>query len=291
MYALFFKRLFVASLLAFYLIDTAAEAKPRPNPITSFSRLWLEWNVVPNTQWAPNSIDTESKDDQTLHVFKFQPVIPFRLNDDWTVLTRTIFRFVSLPWATPDVGITPTGQPFFLGWEQRHSTGLSDVSPTAFLVPNLGSSWTFGVGPSFVVPVGESPANSGKLSVGPAVLAYYHEAPWTVGARMRNVWSISGDDSRQDVNRLIAQPLIRYQFSKNWFFTSSPIISSDWSHPEGDGWTVPVGGGLGYMFSLSGQPVQLSVEGYYNAIKPSIAGEELLGDWTVRSQFQVLFPN
>ena len=38
------------------------------------------------------------------------------------------------------------------------------------------------------------------------------------------------------------------------------------------------------------QPMQISLESYYNALKPTVAGEELLGDWTIRTQWQVLFP-
>ena len=51
-----------------------------------------------------------------------------------------------------------------------------------------------------------------------------------------------------------------------------------------------MGGGLGYAFRLANQPMQISLEGYYNAVKPTVAGEELLGDWTIRTQWQVLFP-
>ena len=51
-----------------------------------------------------------------------------------------------------------------------------------------------------------------------------------------------------------------------------------------------MGGSLGYAFKLAKQPMQISVKGYYNAVKPTVAGEELLGDWTIRTQWQVLFP-
>jgi len=266
-----------------------ASARPRVNPITFFDRLWFEWNVTPNVQWAPGLIDPEAEPDRTLHVFKLQPVFPIRLNEDWTLLTRTIFRFVSAPTASPEVGLTPLGEPALMGWDQVHRTGLSDVSPTAFFVPNLSADWTIGLGPSLVIPVGDLPTNNGKLSLGPAVLGYYHRGPWTVGARVRNIWSVSGDSERDEVHRFMAQPLIRYQFNRNWYFTSSPIISSDWTHPDGDGWTVPVGGGLGYAFRLANQPMQISLEGYTNAVKPTVAGEELLGDWTIRTQVQILF--
>ena len=278
------------SFAVFFFGAVDASARPRANPITSNDRLWLEWNVTPNVQWAPGSVDPEADPDRTLNVLKLQPVFSFRLNEDWTVLTRTIFRFVSAPSASPELGLTPLGEPRVLGWTQRNRTGLSDVSPTAFFVPNLGPDWTIGLGSSLVIPAGDGPTDSGKLSVGPALLGYYHRGPWTVGARMRNIWSVAGDPERHEVHRFIAQPLIRYQFSKNWYFTSSPIISSDWTLPDGDGWTVPVGGGLGYAFKLANQPMQISLEGYYNAAKPTVAGEELLGDWTIRTQWQVLFP-
>ena len=281
-------RSLLGGLAATFLIGEVGVAQP--NPITSTSRLWLEWNVTPHVQWAPSSVDPEADPDRTLNVLKLQPVFPIRLNEDWTVLTRTIFRFVSAPSATPDVVFSPLGLPLVRGFNQFSRMGLSDVSPTAFLVPNLGPHWTLGVGPSLVVPIGDGPTDSGNVSLGPAVLGYYHKGPWTIGSRMRNIWSIAGARSRDDVNRLIAQALIRYQVSKHWFLTSSPIISSNWNHPDGDGWTVPVGGGVGYSFNLANQPMQISLEGYYNALKPSFAGEELLGDWTIRTQWQVLFP-
>ena len=290
MYSVVMNKIIFAFFAALLFDSLEVFARPRVNPITSYSRLWLEWNVTPNVKWAPRSVDPEADPDRTLNVLKLQPVVPFQLNEDWTVLTRTIFRFVSSPSASPEVGLSPFGVPTVLGFNQRNRTGLSDVSPTAFVVPNLGPDWTIGLGPSFVIPAADVPTNSGKLSVGPAFLGYYHRGPWIVGARMRNIWSVAGDPQRADVNRFIAQPLIRYQFSKNWYFTSSPIIASDWTRPDGDGWTVPVGGGLGYSFRLASQPMQISLEGYYNVVKPSVAGEKLLGDWTIRTQWQVLFP-
>ena len=168
-------RSLLGGLAASLLIAEAAVAQP--NPITSTSRLWLEWNVTPNVQWAPGSVDPDADADRTLNVLKLQPVFPFRLNEDWTVLTRTIFRFVSAPSASPELGLTPLGEPLVLGWNQRNRMGLSDVSPTAFFVPNLGPDWTIGLGPSLVIPAGDGPTDSGKLSVGPALLGYYHRGP------------------------------------------------------------------------------------------------------------------
>ena len=45
------------------------------------------------------------------------------------------------------------------------------------------------------------------------------------------------------------------------------------------------------IFRLTNQPIQISLVGYTNAVKPTAAGGELLGDWAIRTQWQVLFPN
>ena len=200
-------RSLLAALVVSLLITESAAAQR--NPITSFTRVWSEWDVVPNTQWAPKSVDPSALPDRSIQIFKFQPVVPFRLNDDWTVLTRTIFRFISLPTADPIIGLSPAGGPALLGWDQRSQAGLSDISPTAFLVPDLGPDFTIGLGSSLVVPVGDGAIDSGKLSVGPALLAFFHRGPWVVGARMRNVWSVGGESDRDNVNRMVVRGLLR----------------------------------------------------------------------------------
>ena len=245
-------RLFACGLGILCLESVPVSVKARPNPITSYTRLWAEWDVVPNTQWAPRSIDPSATQDRSLQIFKLQPVVPFRINDDWTVLTRTIFRFLSLPQADPVLGFSPAGLPAVVDFDQKNQAGLSDVSPTAFLVPNLGSDWTVGLGSSIVFPTGDGTIDSGKVSAGPAFLAFYHSGPWIVGARMRNIWSFAGDPERDDVNTLVVRGLLRYQLNRSWYLISSPIIASDWTQPEGKGWIVPVGGGLGYSFRVGG---------------------------------------
>ena len=90
---------------------TGEVVSAQTNPITSTTRLWAEWDVIPNTQWAPRSIDPSASQDRSIQIFKLQPVFPSRLNDDWTVLIRTIFRFVSSPTADPVIGLSPGGLP------------------------------------------------------------------------------------------------------------------------------------------------------------------------------------
>ena len=105
----------------------------QPNPITSTSRLWLEWNLTPNVQWAPGSVDPDANPDRTLNVLKLQPVFPFRLNEDWTVLTRTIFRFVLAPSASPELGLTPLGEPLGSWLEPAQPPWFVGCQPDGFL--------------------------------------------------------------------------------------------------------------------------------------------------------------
>ena len=147
----------VLTVIFLLLSPYEAPAKPGINPITSYNRIWLEWNLTPNVKWAPSSVDPEAIHDRTLNVLKLQPVFSARLNKDWTILTRTIFRFVSAPSASTEFGPSPLGEPFVPNWNQRNRTNLSDVSPTSFFVPNLGPNWTIGFGPSLVIPAGDGP--------------------------------------------------------------------------------------------------------------------------------------
>jgi hypothetical protein len=74
--------------------------------------------------------------------------------------------------------------------------------------------------------------------------------------------------------------------SKGWYLVSAPIITSNWEAPAGvERWTVPLGCGFGRMFAIGDQKVNASLQAYWNAVKPDTAG-----DWTLRAQFQFLFP-
>jgi hypothetical protein len=67
---------------------------------------------------------------------------------------------------------------------------------------------------------------------------------------------------------------------------SSPIITANWEAADGEEqWTVPIGGGFGRVFALGDQKVNATLQAYWNAVKPDGAG-----DWSLRAQFQFLFP-
>ena len=67
--------------------------------------------------------------------------------------------------------------------------------------------------------------------------------------------------------------------------TTSPVITSNWLAPSGQQWTVPIGGGFGRVFRIGDQPVNASIAGYYNAIRPTGTPA-----WQLRAELALLFP-
>ncbi|WP_415410977.1 neuromedin U [Synechococcus sp. A10-1-5-9] len=259
-------------------------AKAAQNPIASLISLPIQWNSTPSTQWAPNvtipsadpslpPVRTNFKANQTQNVVNVQPVIPFKVSDGLTLVTRTIVPFISQP-----------------GPRGTSIQSLGDINPSVFFVPTLKGNFTVGVGPTVVIPSAtDNRLSSKRWSAGPTGVLVYTKGPIVAGGLINNIWSFAGDDGR-DVNKMLIQPFLNYNLPKGWYLTSSPIIAANWNQAENKGWTVPVGAGFGRVFVLGTQPVNASLSAYYNAVKPEVAGQTLIGDWTFRAQVQFLFP-
>ena len=259
-------------------------AKAAQNSIASLISLPIQWNSTPSTQWAPNvtipsadpslpPVRTNFKANQTQNVVNVQPVIPFKVSDGLTLVTRTIVPFISQP-----------------GPRGTSIQSLGDINPSVFFVPTLKGNFTVGVGPTVVIPSAtDNRLSSKRWSAGPTGVLVYTKGPIVAGGLINNIWSFAGDDGR-DMNKMLIQPFLNYNLPKGWYLTSSPIITANWNQAENKGWTVPVGAGFGRVFVLGTQPVNASLSAYYNAVKPEVAGQTLIGDWTFRAQVQFLFP-
>ena len=73
----------------------------------------------------------------TQEVLNIQPVVPFHLNDDWNLITRTI---MPLTW---NPALTPFGESSF---------GLGNTTLSLFLSPAHPGKWIWGVGPDILLP-------------------------------------------------------------------------------------------------------------------------------------------
>lgn len=235
-------------------------AKKAQNPIASLISVPIQSNI--NYDWGP--------EEGTFAVTNIQPVLPFTLNDDWNVVTRTILPVVSQP------GLTP---------EQDRKWGTSDTLFTAFFVPADSGDWTWGVGPVVQLPTtSNSRLGKDEWGAGASAVALTMPGRWVVGGLVSNVWGID-EDPGNDINLFTFQPFVNYNFDDGWYVTFSPIVTANWEASSGEKWTVPLGGGVGKIFKIGSQAMNAQVHYYYNVEKP-----DLVGDSNIRLQLQFMFP-
>ncbi|HSM82629.1 MAG TPA: hypothetical protein VLS96_13135 [Nodosilinea sp.] len=209
-------------------------------------------------------------DNRTQNILNIQPVVPVPLSEDLLLVTRTILPIV----LQPDAG--GTGSIF----------GLGDLNPTFFFVPVTASNLTWGVGPTLVLPTAtDRQTGSGKWSAGPAGVAVVSSGQWVYGGLASQIWSFAGDNSRPAVSQFVLQPFVNYNLPNGWYLTSSPVITANWNAASGDQWTVPIGGGVGKLFRVGSQPLNASLQLYWNAVRPTNGA-----DFSLRAQVQLLFP-
>jgi hypothetical protein len=241
--------------------STADLAKQTQNPVADLI----------SVPFQNNTSFGAGPDNDVVNVLNFQPVVPMRLNDDWNLINRMILPVVYLPEFRPG-----TGDDF----------GLGDLQYTAFLSPSDAGEFVWGVGPALRFPTAtDARLGSEKWSVGPSAVGVYMKDRWVVGTLAQHLFSFAGDSDRREVSELLVQPFVNYNLDKGWYLVSAPIITASWTAPSNDQWTVPAGGGVGRVFRIGKQPVNANIQAYYNVEAPDAAG-----DWTLRLQFQFLFP-
>lgn len=245
---------------------TAEElAKLAQNPIGNLISLPLQNNT--NFNVGPQ--------DGTQNILNIQPVIPFNVDDEWNVITRTIIPVVTQPGSMPDEGST---------------TGLGDIQLSAFLSPSKpgpgGLIW--GVGAISQMPTNTSDVlGNDRWGLGPTavVLRIEQGSPWVYGALFNNVWSVGNGDS-SSYNKGLIQPFLNYNFPEGIYLTTSPVITANWKADNDNRWTVPLGGGVGKIFHIGKLPVNTQIGAYYNVVTPEDNGAE----WQLRFQVQLMFP-
>jgi hypothetical protein len=240
--------------------QTAALAKAAQNPVANL----ISFPLQDNTAFGIGPYK------RTQNVLNIQPVIPFHVAKNWTLITRTILPVV---WQ-------PNDQPT-QGW-----FGLGDLNPTFFLSPAKPGKLIWGAGPAFILPWATAEQlGQGKFSMGPGVVALTTPGHWVIGALVNNVWSVEGPHERAAVNQMLLQWFVNYNMKHGWYVATSPIVTADWEASSGNQWVVPLGGGVGRIMKLGFQPVNITGQFYGNAVHPSGASP-----WGMRLQIQFLFP-
>jgi hypothetical protein len=212
--------------------------------------------------------------EKTQNVTNIQPVVPFSLNPNWLLISRTIAPLIYQPELIPGQG---------------SEFGLGDITQALFIGPRNPGRFIWGAGPIFLLPTAtDERLGAEKWGAGPAFVGLTMRGPWVFGALVQNIWSFadSGGSQRDDVNQFLMQYFINYNMPNGWYLNSAPIITANWEADSDNRWTIPFGMGVGRVFRIGKLPVNTSIQAYYNVVNPDILGPT----WQLRAQMQFLFP-
>ena len=234
----------------------------------------LSQNPVGNLISVPFQNNTNlnvGPEERTQNILNIQPVIPFSINDEWNIITRTILPVISQPAPLND-----------------RTNGFGDMVFTAFLSPAQPGKWIWGAGPVAQIPTNSSQYLGNRnwgLGASAVLLHIEKGSPWVYGALVNNIWSLTDDNQGGSYNNGLIQPFLNYNFSSGLYLTSAPVATVNWEADSGDQWTVPLGGGVGKIIHFGKLPVNTSLQAYYNVVTPDNGA-----DWQIRFQVQFMFP-
>jgi len=199
-----------------------------------------------------------------------QPVIPFTLNDDWNLITRTIVPVIYQ-------------ESLATGFDSNF--GLGDTVQSFFFSPKkpTSSGWIWGAGPVFSWPTATDIAlGSGQWGAGPTFVGLRQTDGWTYGILVNHLWSFAGDDDRSDLNVSFVQPFLSYTFDTATTLTVQTETTYNWDSHD---WTVPINVLAGQLVRVGKLPVSFALGGRWYAESPD-GGPE----WGVRFVTTILLP-
>lgn len=214
---------------------------------------------------------------RNMNVLSLNPTLPFN-QDGVNIISRARIPVILKP-----------------GFESKNAShaGLGDSDLTFYFSPAARNSTnslqvTWGLGFIFGFPTAtRKDLGSGKWTAGPAAALTFTRKNIVTGATFNALFSYAGKDDRPNVKHYGVEPYIYYNMNKGWYLIGTSRIRADWRAPKVDRWLVPLGGGLGKVFYINKQAVNVSGELFYFVAKPQYKPHP---DWGMRFSFNLLFP-
>jgi hypothetical protein len=226
----------------------ATLAKAAQNPVANMVSLPLQWNYT----------TAGGLDSSTALVLNVQPVLPVPIGERWLIVSRTVVPFVSLP--------LPNG---------RQTSGIADIQEQAYFTKAKPGKYTWALGPIFSFPTATNfITRTGQWGLGPTAVALAMPGHWVIGTLVNNIWRIGGAAHGDVLNAFTVQPFINYNLPRAWAISTAPLITSNWSAPSDQRWTVPIGLGFSKVTHIAEQPFNLELQYYHNVNHPRRAGSE-----------------
>ena len=235
-------------------------AQELTNPIASLYTLPLQLNF-------DEGLGLNGDGTQTL--LNAQPLVPFTLNEDWHLISRSIIPFVH----QEDVA-----------WKGQDQSGLGDILQSFFLSPSATpeSGWIWGAGPAFSMPTATYDAfGFDSWALGPTAVALKTKGAWTAGMLVNHLWSL--DDGSTDYNGTYAEPWLSYVLPSDTTVSVSVESVYDWNASE---FALPINFIVDQLITIGDQPVSIGAAAKYWADSPT-GGPE---GWGLRLQMTLIWP-
>lgn len=243
--------------------DLAAElATKLSNPLAALISLPLQYNL--DDYGGTN-------DGAEVSRLNVQPVIPFSLNKDWNLISRTIIPLID----QRDFPVAASNE-----------SGLGDITASLFFSPKAPTAggWIWGVGPVLLLPTATKDVlGAEKWGLGPTGVVLKQTGPWTVGMLANHIWAAGGDSSRNNVSATFLQPFMSYTTKTHTTFSANTESTYDWKDEQ---WQVPLNLAVAQLFKIGAQMLQFQVGARYWADAPNNGPE----GWGLRVQLTLLFP-
>jgi hypothetical protein len=242
--------------------DDADLAKKLSNPVASLISVPIQANYDDNYGAA---------DQGSVWRINIQPVIPFTLNEEWNLISRTILPIID----QDDIPIAGMGE-----------SGIGDIVQSLFFSPKepTAGGLIWGVGPVFLIPSATDEMLGGeKWGIGPTGVVLKQDGPWTFGALVNHIESFAGEDDRADISATFIQPFMSYITKTKTTIGLNLESTYDWENSQ---WAVPVNFTVNQLLKVGKLPLQIGGGIRYWAESPD-GGPE---DWGARLQLTFLFP-
>lgn len=185
-------------------------AKKLANPVANLISVPLQFNF-------DRGMGADGEGER--YLLNVQPVVPFHLNAEWNLISRTILPVVYLDEVVPD----------------DSEFGLGDITQSLFFSPAepTASGVVWGVGPALLLPTAtDETLGSEKFGLGPTGVVVRQHGPWTYGGLANHIWSVAGDDDRAEVNSTFLQPFVNYTTKDAVSYIANFEATFDWRTDE-----------------------------------------------------------
>ena len=182
-----------------------------------------------------------------------QPVVPFTINRDWNLISRTVMSVG----AQHDIRDDGTHAAF---GDMLQSFFFSPQAPTA-------GGWIWGVGPDLLLPTATKGAFSNeKWGAGPTGAILRQEHGWTYGVLVHHIWSFAGSRSQPHVSATYMQPVLAYTTARDITYAINSESTYDWREKQ---WTAPINASVARLVHVGDQPLQFELGYRYYVDKPA----------------------